>query len=217
MTRPEIIPRSLRLLVNTQPPCPMDYIYIFIWSYHAISMDIPDPLSPLVPIDHCFRQVTRAKSRIGTELLYVGSRWSSCLCTFMWRGAQEYITNEFVPTSSEVSRMSGSSNFGSFRNGWLVPCGVLSPGLLQYFSQYSCVVAVKLFSIRLVRYYEAVSTQPLLGRNCASFWSVRSDLHMTDSLSLDIHAVASRVSMSASFDETLLPIYIYIYIYIYIR
>ena len=36
----------------------------------------------------------------------------------MWRGPQEYIAYEFVPTSSAMSRMSGSSNFDSFRDGW---------------------------------------------------------------------------------------------------
>ena len=45
--------------------------------------------------------------------------------------------------------MPGSSNFDSFRDGWLVAvqllCGVLSLGLVRYCSQHSCVVAVKLF------------------------------------------------------------------------
>ena len=36
----------------------------------------------------------------------------------MWGGPQEYVTNEFVPTSPEVSYMSGSSNLDSFRDGW---------------------------------------------------------------------------------------------------
>ena len=35
--------------------------------------------------------------------------------------------------------------------------------------------------------------------------SVRSDFHVTNSLSLAVHAFASRVSMSVSVDETLLP------------
>ena len=35
------------------------------------------PFSPPLPIVHCFRQVFRATSRIYTELLYVGSLWSS--------------------------------------------------------------------------------------------------------------------------------------------
>ena len=68
-------------------------------SYRAISMDIPDPLSPPLPIVHCFWQFLRATSSIGTELLYVCSSWSSCLCLSMWRGPQEYITYELVPTS----------------------------------------------------------------------------------------------------------------------
>ena len=55
----------------------------------AISPDIPDPLSPPLPIVHYFRLVFRATSHISTELLYAGSNWSSCLCSSMWRGPQE--------------------------------------------------------------------------------------------------------------------------------
>ena len=68
------------------------YIYIYISSCYAISTDIPDPLSSPLPIVHCFRQVLRATSRIATELPYVGSSWSSCLCTSIRRDPQEYIT-----------------------------------------------------------------------------------------------------------------------------
>ena len=50
----------------------------------ATSTDITDPLSPLLPIVHCFWQVLRATSRILTELLYVGSSWSTCFCSAMW-------------------------------------------------------------------------------------------------------------------------------------
>ena len=42
-------------------------------SCHAISTDIPEPLSPPLPIVHCFQQVFGAISPIGTELLYVSS------------------------------------------------------------------------------------------------------------------------------------------------
>ena len=42
--------------------------------------------------------------------LYAFSSWSSYLCTSMWRGPQEYITYELVPTSPAVSCMSGLSN-----------------------------------------------------------------------------------------------------------
>ena len=58
-----------------------NYIYIYISSLsscHATSMNIPDPLSPLLPIVHRLWQVFRATSGILTELLYVCSSWSSC-------------------------------------------------------------------------------------------------------------------------------------------
>ena len=55
--------------------------------------------------------------------------------------------------------------------------------------------------------HTAVSTRPLLGRN-RLILSVRSDFHMTDSLSIAVHAFVSRVSMSFSVDETLLPRYV---------
>ena len=38
--------------------------------------------------------------------------------------------------------------------------------------------------------------------------SVRSDFHMIESLSIAVHAFISRVSMSFSVDETLLPRYV---------
>ena len=133
----------------------MLYIYIYIYissssSCHAISTNIPDPLSPHLPIVRCFRQILKVTSRISTELLYVGSNWTSCLCSSMWRGPREYVNHELIPTYQVVSRVSSSSNFDSFRDGLLVGlylllCGVLSPGLVQYCSQHSRVIAVKLF------------------------------------------------------------------------
>ena len=81
-------------------------------------MDIPDPLSPHLSIVHSFRQVFKVTSRIGTQLLYVGSSWSSRLCLSMWMGPQEYIASEFVLTSPVVSRMSALFNLDSFRDEW---------------------------------------------------------------------------------------------------
>ena len=114
-------------------------------------MDIPDPVPPLIFIVHLFRQVLKFTSRIGRDLLYVGSSWSSCLCSSMWRGPQEYVTYEFVPTSPAVSCMSGSLNMDCFCDGWYVAvqlllCGVLPPGLVPNCLQQFCIVAVKLFS-----------------------------------------------------------------------
>ena len=92
-------------------------------SCRAISTDISDPLSPPLPIVHCFRQVLRATRRILIELLQVGSSWSPWLWSAMWRGPWEYITYELVPTSTAVSCMSGSSNLDSFRDGGRWPYG----------------------------------------------------------------------------------------------
>ena len=87
-------------------------------SCRAASTDLSDPLQPPISIVHRSRQVfQQAISCIGIELLYLGSSWSSCLCSSMWRGPPEHITYEFVPTSPVVSRMSGSSNLDSFRDG----------------------------------------------------------------------------------------------------
>ena len=49
----------------------------------------------------------------------------------MGRGPQEYITYELVPISPAVSRMSGSSNFDSFRDWWLVAVQTVSSNIEQ--------------------------------------------------------------------------------------
>ena len=124
-------------------------------SCRTINTDILDPFLPPLSIIHCFRLVFKAISCIGTEQLYVGSSWSSCLCSSMWRGPWEHITYKFVPTSPAVSCMSGSSNLDSFCDGWLVAVqlllsGVLPPGHVQYCLKYcvnSCVHGPQMRSI----------------------------------------------------------------------
>ena len=194
------------------------YIYMLSSSCHAISTDISDSLLLPFSIVYCFRQVLNATSRIGTELLYIGSSWSSCFCSSMLNYPQEYVTYEFVPTSPAVSHVSGSSNLNSFSDGkWErveVPVelrlwGVLSPRIVQYCSPHSYVVAVKFFSIRLVRVhvvhvYSSIYTNAAW-KKIRFILSVRSDFHMTNSLSIAVHAFASRMLMSVSIDETLLP------------
>ena len=57
--------------------------------YHhrrVISTDIPDPLSPPLPIVHRFRQVLRTTPRIHTEVVYKGSSRSPYFCSATWRG-----------------------------------------------------------------------------------------------------------------------------------
>ena len=116
-------------------------------SCHAASNDFPGPLSPPVSIVYRSQHVLQATSCIITarleppKLCYhpwlaadegrvlhmlshvvwwknISSSWSSNLCTSMWRGLQEYIAYEFALTFPAVSRMSGSSNSDSFRDGW---------------------------------------------------------------------------------------------------
>ncbi len=74
-------------------------------SCRAASMDIPDPLSPLLPIIHRLWQVFKATSRILTELLYVYSSWSFCFCSAICGGPLEYITYELVPASECLVRL----------------------------------------------------------------------------------------------------------------
>ena len=45
------------------------------------------------------REIFKATSCIGTELLYIGSSRTFCLCSYMWKGPQEYVTYEFALTS----------------------------------------------------------------------------------------------------------------------
>ena len=142
MTRPGIEPRSPGPLANTLTAGPMSRL-IYISSCRATSMDLPEPLQQPVSIIHRSQLVFNATPCIGTEMLHIGSSWSSCLCSSMWSGQHEYVTYEFVPTSPSVSCMSGSSNLDSFRDSWYVAvqlllCVVLLPGLGQYCSLHSC-------------------------------------------------------------------------------
>ena len=156
----------------------------------------------------------KAISCIGTELLYIGSSWSSCFCTSMWRGPLEYIAYRFVLTSLAVSRMSGSSNLDSFREGWLVDVlllfrGLLPPGPVQYCLHFSWVTAINFFSISFV---SVRVVHPCSSMDTTAAWkklhfilSVRSGFYMTDSSTIAVHAFASGVLISVSVDETLLP------------
>ena len=65
------------------------YIYIYIYIYissscRAGSTDIPEPLSPLLPIVHRPRQVLRTASRILTQLLLHGHVWGSIRVHLLW-------------------------------------------------------------------------------------------------------------------------------------
>ena len=61
-----------------------------------------------------------------------------------------------------------------------------------------------LVSVHVVHPYSSIDTTTAWKKLC-SMLSVRSVFHMTDSLSIATHAFASRVLMSVSVDESLLP------------
>ena len=105
------------------------YIYncIYIYVYHQHHVTLSARIFLAVSCYTSLSSITFGRSsglhpvsEQRTELLYVGSNWTPCLCSSMWRGPQLYITHEFVPTSPGVSRVSSSSNFDSFCDGWSV-------------------------------------------------------------------------------------------------
>ena len=61
-----------------------------------------------------------------------------------------------------------------------------------------------LVSIHVVHSYSSINMTAAWKKLCFVL-SVRSDFHMTDSLSIAVHAFASCVLMSILVDETLLP------------
>ena len=79
-------------------------------------MDLPEPPSPFFYIVHRSQHVFQTTSRIGTELLLIGSNCLSDVCLSMSRDPQKYIAFAFVLTSPAVFRMPGSSNLDGFRD-----------------------------------------------------------------------------------------------------
>ena len=139
---------------------PRIYVYIYICiSCRAAGTHLPEPPSPPVSIIHRSQEVFKAKFRIGIELSYIGSSWSSCLCSSMWRGPLEYITYEFVLTSPAVSCMSGLSKLDSFCDGvrWLYSCCFVGC-CVQYLFNIAHSILVQLpssfFSIRFACIHE---------------------------------------------------------------
>ena len=89
--------------------------------YHHHHVTLPAWISLALSCNSLLLSITpKRSSRLHpvSELLYVGSSWSSCFWSSMWRGPQEYIAYEFVLTSPAVSHMSGLFNLDSFHDGW---------------------------------------------------------------------------------------------------
>ena len=71
----------LLFVLKLQVTLPQEFIIIIIIIIMSCRItDIPEPLSPLLPIVHRLWQVFKATSRILTLLLYVCSWWSSWFC-----------------------------------------------------------------------------------------------------------------------------------------
>ena len=88
----------------------------------------------------------------------------------------------------------------------LLLCGVLPPGLVQYCSRNmpSTFFSIHLVSVHVMHPYSSIDTATAW-KKLRFILSVRFDFQVTDRLSLAVHAFASRVSMSVSVDEILLP------------
>ena len=110
--------------------------------------------------------------------------------------------------------MSCSSNLDGFRDGgrWLYNCCFIGYCLQDWFN-IACSILVQLpssfFSISLVSVHVML---PYSSIDIIAAWKKlhfilleRSDFHMTDNLSITVHAFASHVLMSFSVDEMLLP------------
>ena len=104
-------------------------------SCRAISTDIPDPLSPLLPIVYCFQWIFRATSRIGTKLLYVGYNWLSCLFSAMWRGTS-LMSSSLLLQQCPLCLVRLISIVFVMVAVQVLLCAA-APGLVQYCSQYS--------------------------------------------------------------------------------
>ena len=109
-------------------------LYILeLYLHHPIILSCHQPSLATPPYRSSLPASPQSYTCILTELQYVGSSWSSCLCSAMCRGPLEYITYELVPTTPAVFCMPVSSNLDSFRDEWLVAvqlllCGVLPLG-----------------------------------------------------------------------------------------
>ena len=68
----------------------------------------------------------------------------------------------------------------------------------------SSFFSIRFVSIHVVHPYSSTDTTADWKKLCFIL-SVMSNFYMTDSLSIAVHAFASRVSMSVSFDQMLLP------------
>ena len=173
------------------------YIYIYIHHHHVAP---PAQISLTLSCHPFLSSITlgrssKATSCISTELLYIGSSWSSGLCLSMWKGPQEY---EFVLTSPAVSHMSWIVFMivGRWANSkYFVGCCLQACSILLTAFLCNSFFSIHLVSVHEVHPYSSIDTTAAWKKLCFIV-SVRSDFHITNSLSIAVHAFASYVLMS---------------------
>ena len=91
---------------------------IIVFSHHHHYHVAPSAWISLTLFRHPSESTIASGRSSGLHPVSTRGSWSPCLCAAMWRGPQEYITYEFVPTFPAVPLMSGSSNMDISRDGW---------------------------------------------------------------------------------------------------
>ena len=198
--------------------CKKKVFYSSSSSCWAISTDIPDPLTLSLPIVHRFRQVLRDTPSILTELLNIGSSWSPCFCSahvLHWSTSlmSSSLLLQQCPTclvrlTLIVSVMGGRWPYsGCFVGCCLQDFFIIARSILV--SLLSSFFSIRLVSVHVVHPYGSINTTAAW-KKLRFILSFRSDFHMTDALSIAVHAFVSRalISVSVSVDETLLPRYV---------
>ena len=87
----------------------------------------------------------------------------------MWRGPLEYVTYEFIPSSLAVSRISGSSNLDSFRDGLVSGCTAVALWGAAT-RTYSIFLAAFLCSCRQAFSPSGKEVAPSSTPRCSSYW-----------------------------------------------
>ena len=154
----------------------------------TLSLSLYLSLSPLVSIVHRSRKTLQVTSCICTELLSIGSSWSSNLCSSMWKGPPEYIAYEFVFTSPAylvrliwmVFVIGGRRSYVAVL--WDVASRTCSMHLVTFLCNYRrAFFSIRLVSVQVIHRYISIYTTAAWKKTRFVLLD-RSDFHMTDSL-----------------------------------
>ena len=138
---------------------------------------------------------------------------SSCLCSSIWWGPQEYVTDEFILLLHQNPACLVRLTWIVFVMGgkWLYSYCFVGCCPQDLFNIPRSILVTSFLSIRLVRFH---IVHPFSSIDMNAAWkkmrfilSIMSDFLMTDRLSIAVHAFTSHALMSVSVNETLLPWY----------